>query len=404
MTYQDAVGWLFEQIPNYQRQGGTAYKPGFDRINQLMDLLGNPHQKIKTIHIAGTNGKGSVSHIMAAIFKANGYKVGLFTSPHIKDFTERIKIDGQPVNQDYILQFMLDYKVEIEKIGASFFEITTALAFKAFYDHQCDISIIETGLGGRLDASNIIQPELSVITNIGLDHTEFLGDTLTLIAKEKAGIIKPYTPVVIGDCDDELRSVFIEVADQNKSKIIFSKDIAQRENKTDLLGQFQQRNIHTVLAGISALKSKWNLNENQTLAALQQVYELMNFQGRLQALGHDPLIIADAAHNKEGVKNLLDEIFQFNFEQLYIIYAASNDKDWKGILTLFPSKAHIHLTDFGSKRAVNKAQFEEEAKKINLNYYWSDSPELALSRCKSSAEKSDLILICGSFYLLEKII
>ena len=215
MTYSSVVNWLFDQVPNYQHQGGSAYKPGLERTEDLLTAVDHPEKKIKTIHIAGTNGKGSVSHILSAIFQYHGYKVGLFTSPHIKDFRERIKINGQPVSEDFVVSFYQNNKTGIEEIQPSFFEITTAMAFTAFAEQKCDIAIIETGLGGRLDSTNVLLPELSIITNIGLDHVAFLGDTLEKIAIEKAGIIKPNVPVVIGDMDQELHAIFKGIAQKN---------------------------------------------------------------------------------------------------------------------------------------------------------------------------------------------
>lgn len=404
MTYQSSVDWLFKQVPNYQHQGGSAYKPGFERVNQLLLLLDNPHKKLKTIHIAGTNGKGSVSHILSAVFQNHGYKVGLFTSPHIKDFTERIKINGIACNSNYVVDFISQFKVQIEQIGASFFEITTALAFHVFLIENCDIAIIETGLGGRLDSTNVLLPELSIITNIGFDHTAFLGNTLTAIATEKAGIIKKQVPVVIGDCEDDLREVFEEKANEMESDILFSKDVAQMPMETDLIGVYQQRNIHTALTALSFLSNKWKLKQERIHDALLKIQSLSGIQGRMQLLQEHPKIILDAAHNAAGIKNLLLEVGEMDYNELYILYGSSNDKDWEEIILSFPEKANLILTEFDSKRSVKKEEFEFFLKKTKKNIFVGNSVAESLSVCKSIAKNDDMILICGSFYLMEKII
>ena len=285
MTYDEVVNWLFQQIPNYQNQGGSAYKPGLDRIRDLLEEIGNPQEKIKTIHVAGTNGKGSVSHILAAIFQQQGYRTGLFTSPHISDFRERIKIDGKWVSEDFVLNFFNTNKSIIDQIAPSFFEITTAMAFEAFVSHKCDIAIVETGLGGRLDSTNVLIPELSIITNIGMDHQHFLGDTLEKIALEKAGIIKTGRPVVIGDILPNLQSLFSDVAADKKSAIHFSSDRDSEAYKTDLLGRYQQRNIHTALTAVACLKTDWELAAEKIGQALQNVSALTNMREDFKKLG-----------------------------------------------------------------------------------------------------------------------
>ncbi len=317
MTYTEVVDWLFQQIPNYQHQGGTAYKPGLERTLELLEAVGNPHHQIKTIHVAGTNGKGSVSHILAAVFQAHGYKTGLFTSPHITDFRERIKLNGTWIDPDFVVGFVENYKSHIQAINPSFFEITTAMAFLAFAQHRCDMAIIETGLGGRLDSTNVIQPQLSVITNIGMDHTAFLGNTLTEIATEKAGIIKKEVPVVIGDILPDLKPTFGQIAGQNNSPIFFSTDKPIQIQQTDLLGSFQQRNLRTALCAVEVLKADWNLNDDIIKSALKKITSLTNFRGRMQQIGQFPRIIVDAAHNEDGIETLLQELSLIDFENLY---------------------------------------------------------------------------------------
>lgn len=403
MTYPEVVDWLFQQVPNYQHQGGVAYKPGLDRTLDLLHAIGDPHKKIKTIHIAGTNGKGSVSHILAAIFQKHGYKTGLFTSPHIVDFRERIKINGEPISKEFVVEFFAQNKTYFLKYRPSFFEITTAMAFHAFAKNSCDISIIETGLGGRLDSTNVLTPELSIITNIGLDHTAFLGDTLELIAKEKAGIIKSGVPVVIGDCEEALYPVFEEKATELNSPITFSQNEASKSYETDLLGSFQQRNIHTAITATVVLKTEWQLTGEDIARALLNVQGPTNFNGRLQQISKRPKLILDAAHNKAGIENLLIEVGRFKFAKLRIVYGASNDKDWQAILAIFPTEAVYYFSEFGSARSVTLNEFQEAAESYELKYTLYGDVTAALNKCKSEAEPDDLILVCGSFYLMEKI-
>jgi dihydrofolate synthase/folylpolyglutamate synthase len=404
MKYKEVVDWLFLQIPNYQHQGGDAYKPGFDRINALLDVLGNPQQRLKTIHVAGTNGKGSVCHIFSAIFQNNGYKTGLFTSPHITDFRERIKINGKLISKDFVVWFVETYQSDILRIQPSFFEITTAMAFLAFEKKNCDIAIIETGLGGRLDATNVILPELSVITSIGLDHTAFLGNTVELIAAEKAGIIKSKTPIIVGYVNDSVYDVIENYAKSKDAPIYRTDPLPSKPEPTDLLGQYQQRNIRTVLLGIELLKFYWSLDDGRTSEAINYVKKLTNFKGRLQLLSDHPKVIADAAHNLEGVESLLSEIRLLDYSNLFIIYGASNDKDWKEILRRMPREATFSFVEFDSKRSVKLEDFKLEAEMIGIQYKLFSNASNALNHSKLNANTNDLILICGSFYLLEKII
>ncbi len=403
-NYQEVVTWLFEQVPNYQHQGGTAYKPGLDRITELLNCLGNPQAQLKTIHVAGTNGKGSVSHIMANAFTANGYKTGLFTSPHIKDFRERIKIDGRMVSEDFVVKFVQQMQADFIRIQPSFFEITTAMAFKAFTDAGCDVAVIETGLGGRLDSTNIIIPELSIITNIGLDHTAFLGTTLSEIAQEKAGIIKKDRPVVIGDIDPSLRSVFLKKASDTESVLVFSQDQPQLIYKSDLLGNYQQRNLHTAKTALDLLKGTWRLDEGIVLDSFLHVRDSAQFIGRMQVIQTNPLVVVDAAHNVAGIKSLVNGLNSIAHKNLFVIYGASNDKEWQEIVTIFPADAFLHLSSFDSKRSVTTDEFKTEIRKMNVQGKIHQSPREALNYCKTVANEGDLILICGSFYLIEKIL
>lgn len=408
MTYSQVVDWLFQQVPNYQHQGGVAYKPGLERIEALLHKMDDPHKDVPVIHIAGTNGKGSVSHILSAIFQEHGYKVGLFTSPHIVDFRERIKVNGEWIEEDFVIDFVEQFQPVFEEIQPSFFEITTAMAFMAFSNSKCDIAIIETGLGGRLDSTNIVDPEIAVITNIGIDHTAFLGNTLPAIAKEKAGIIKEGRPVIIGDAKDELRGLFSETARLRNASITFSADDQMKHRETDLLGAFQQRNIHTALTAVKILTEKWALSDEKVINALINITVKTNFKGRLQLVSTEPRIIVDAAHNVQGLENLLAELDKlkdngFDYDQLRVVYGSANDKEWQKIIQFLPETAIYYFAQFDTKRSVTKKEFEKEASTTNLMFKSFGSVYEALNQCKTDAKANDLILACGSFYLLEKI-
>lgn len=405
MNYNEVLNWLFSQVPNYQKVGGSAYKPGLDKITNLLEKIGNPHHKLKTIHVAGTNGKGSTSHILASIFQENGYKVGLFTSPHIKDFRERIKINGELITEKTVVSFVEKYHAQFNALNASFFEITTALAFYAFEQNNCEISIIETGLGGRLDSTNVINPEIAVITNIGKDHTAFLGDTIEEIAFEKAGIIKQGKPVIIGETDPKSAPVFIQKAKLENTSIQFADQGELINYKTDLFGNFQQYNIRTALLAVSELrKVGWKLADEKIESALENVKGNTNFQGRLQLINTEPRIFVDAAHNLAGIKNLIAEVNSLNFDTLRIVYGASNDKDVKGIFKIFPKNAKYYFSEFKSARSTKIESYKKLGNDNGLNFKCFEHPLVALNSAKLEASENDLILVCGSFYLFEKII
>ena len=403
MNYNSTIDYLFNQLANYQKVGAKAYKPGLDAINNLLNLLNNPHQDLKTIHLAGTNGKGSTSHILASILIENGYKVGLFTSPHIKDFRERIKINGELISEKSVVDFVTEYKTVFDELNPSFFEICTAMAFTIFKKQNCDIAIIETGLGGRLDSTNVISPELSLITNIGIDHTNFLGTTLKEIATEKAGIIKPNTPIVIGEFNEITFDVFKQKAKENNSQLFLTNQ--ESNHKTDLLGQFQQKNISLALESIKNLKQKgWYIDDEKTKNALTRVKANTNFIGRLDQISDNPRVIIDASHNLDGIKNLFKEIDLLKFKNLHCIYGTSSDKDVEEIMEVFPSNASYYLTEFSSERSMKVERLEKNAKNNNLKYSSYSNSKLALDTAKQCSTKQDLIIVFGSFYILEKII
>ena len=403
MNYSEATDWLFSQIPNYQKQGGSAYKPGLETIRNLLSALGNPQHEFPSVHVAGTNGKGSVSHILAAVFQQNGYKTGLFTSPHLKDFRERIKIDGRMIPEEFVVEFVEN--LQQVKTGAvpSFFEITAAMAFKAFAAFDVDIAIVETGLGGRLDATNILIPEISVITTIGIDHTEFLGNSLAEIAAEKAGIIKPGVPVVIGEVLPETKSVFNQKAAEQNSRIYLPK--RNRRIETDLLASYQQLNLQTADAVVEVMKEKgWKLDDSLIASAYKNVISITGFRGRLQKIAENPLILIDTAHNAHGLSVLMKEIRHFKFNQLHLIFGVSKEKDLDKMFSLFPSDAQYYFSEFGSSRSQSSAELKRHAEKFGLKFTLFTDSQRAFQMAKKNADRDDLILVCGSFFLLEELI
>jgi len=402
MNYSEVINWLFSQLANYQKQGGIAYKPGLDNIKALLTKIGNPQKQFKSIHIAGTNGKGSTAHILASIAIENGYKVGLFTSPHIKDFRERIKINGVEVSESFVVDFVTRNKAFFEELNPSFFEITTAMAFAAFAEEECDITIIETGLGGRLDSTNVIQPEISVITNIGLDHTEMLGDTLAKIAKEKAGIIKPKTPVIIGEILPETEPIFMSVAQYNDSALYQS---TLNHYTSDLLGDFQQNNLSLAWDTMQILKDKGlYFDDVKSINALKRIKKNTGLRGRLELIQKSPNIILDASHNSDGIERLFQEIGTMKYDKLHCIYGTSNDKAYLQNGKWFPKRAKYYFTSFDSPRSATEDGLNKFGNHHQLDYKYFDSPELALKSAKIEANPNDLILVFGSFFILEKII
>jgi dihydrofolate synthase / folylpolyglutamate synthase len=401
MTYKETVDWLFAQLPNYQLQGGSAYKPGLDNIKQLLQLTGNPEKGLRFFHVAGTNGKGSVSNMLASVFQENGYKTGLFTSPHLHDFRERIRINGTLVSEEFVIDYVARFKDAWAHINPSFFEITTAMAFEAFRQNGCEVCVIETGLGGRLDSTNIVVPEISIITNIGLDHTAFLGNTLSEIAFEKAGIMKENIPVVIGEWNDETLPVFKKVAAEKNAPLLLSEK--KTGYHTDLGGGFQQKNLSTVLTALEILQKKgWNLDDQKIRSGLMHVSNNTGFKARFQKLQENPTVIIDAAHNEDGVRAFLDELSKLSFEKLHLIYGAANDKDIRSIFQLFPKNATYYFSEFNSKRTTKIADFQKLAAEFNLRADFFETSGEAIAIAYESANENDLIAIFGSFYLVQE--
>ena len=402
MTYQETVQWMFSQLPMYQRQGKTAFKKDLTNIIAFAAELENPEQKFKSIHVAGTNGKGSTSHMIASILQAAGYKVGLYTSPHLKSFTERIRINGNEIPEDYVVSFISKHKNFLEKQGLSFFEMTVGLAFDYFASAQVEIAVIEVGLGGRLDSTNIISPEVSVITNIGWDHMDMLGDTLPKIAFEKAGIIKPNIPVVIGERQDEVESVFLEKAKDCNSEISFASD-SEFEYQTALLGDYQQKNTKTAVKAIQKLEA-FDISEEQISNGLQNVVANTNLKGRWQILNLEPKVICDTAHNREGLEMVMHQLKHESFDKLHIVLGVVSDKKLESILPLFPKEATYYFCKPDVPRGLSAVLLQEKANCFNLIGDVCISVNEAYKAALKNASKKDVIYIGGSTFVVAEVV
>ncbi len=427
MNYQQSIDYLFRRLPMYSRIGAAAYKEDLTNTIKLCEAIGNPHTKFKSVHIAGTNGKGSVSHMLAAIFQTAGFKTGLYTSPHLKDFRERITINGEFVDENFIVDFVETVQPLIDEIEPSFFEITVAMAFAYFAQRQIDIAIIEVGLGGRLDSTNIITPELSVITNISYDHVNILGDTLEKIAFEKAGIIKNNVPVVIGEYHNETHSVFEKKAAEENAPLSFAdkkRFVAEwKFDKTELLaevtsthnneknyyhldltGIYQIKNLVTVLESINVLQRKgWNITEAHLQKALRQVKKLTGLHGRWEIIHEHPTIVLDVAHNEDGIKNLTEQIEITDHEELHIVIGMVKDKDVAKILSLLPKHACYYFTKAQIPRAFPEDELAESAAAVGLQGNNYPEVNIALRSALSSAAKKDLIVVCGSVFVVGEV-
>lgn len=403
--YSQTTDWMFQQLPMYQRMGISAFKKDLSNIHALSAYLGNPEAKFKSIHIAGTNGKGSVSHMLSSVFQEAGYKTGLYTSPHLKDFRERIRINGEMISEDSVITFIDAHKAFFEQHHLSFFEMTVGLAFQYFSQEKVDIAVIETGLGGRLDSTNIIIPEVSVITNIGLDHVELLGDTLEKIAAEKAGIIKPNVPVVIGEYQPETYDVFTRMADEKNSDIIFASEQEHSIYASDLMGNYQSKNIQTVTTTVNLLKKgKWNISEDNIKNGLQKVKGNTNLRGRWEIVGEKPKIILDTAHNAEGLKYVLNQLQELEYKQLHIVMGVVSDKDLSKILPLFPKQAIYYFAKPDIPRGLNAEILLKKATEYGLFGTVYSSIPIAYGQAKKVADKSDVIFAGGSNFTVAEII
>ena len=404
MNYQETTEWLFNQLPMFQQQGASAYKKDLSNTIALVNHLNNPENKFKSIHVAGTNGKGSTSSMLASILQEAGCKVGLYTSPHLKDFRERIKINGKEITEDYVVQFVKENKSFFEQNQLSFFEMTVGLAFEYFANEKVDVAIIEVGLGGRLDSTNIITPLVSVITNIGFDHTQFLGNTLELIATEKAGIIKNNIPVVIGECLPETKNVFIDIAHKNNSPIHFAQDNKIQDLPCDLLGDYQIQNKKTVLQAIELLNNHFTISDQAIKQGLLNVVKNTGLLGRWQQLGENPTIICDTAHNAHGLQIVMNQIKKQKFNQLHIVLGVVNDKDLDSILPLFPKNAFYYFCKPTISRGLDTAILKENALEYNLKGTECNSVSEAYALARLEASKNDFIYIGGSTFVVAEII
>ena len=402
MTYQECLDWLFSQLPMYQRSGSIAYKADIGNIVQATKKLGNPHQNFKSIHIAGTNGKGSTSHLLASVLQEAGFKIGLYTSPHLKDFRERIRINGEMIKQESVIQFITDNKDWFSQIGMSFFEMTVALAFHHFAKEKVDIAIIEVGLGGRLDSTNIIQPELSIITNIGLDHTELLGNSIEKIAREKGGIIKPRTPILIGRKQHQTEAIFDEIAQDNHSKLYYAENC---DIDSDLKGDYQNENKNTAYTAIKILRTQaWNILDKHIVNGFKNLQKNTSLLGRWMTLGQSPSIICDMGHNIDGVKRIVEQIKKTNFEELHIVFGVVNDKSIDGILKLLPKKAQYYFCQAQIPRAMHVDLLFTKAQEHQLTGNCFKSVADAFKEARSVAKENDLIFIGGSTFVVAEII
>ncbi|TKB96780.1 bifunctional folylpolyglutamate synthase/dihydrofolate synthase [Pedobacter cryophilus] len=426
MNYQQTLNYLYAKLPMFTRVGAVAYKADIGNTVLFCNHLGNPEKKFKTIHVGGTNGKGSTSHMLAAILQKAGYKTGLYTSPHLKDFRERIKINGEMIAEQEVINFVAENEHLIEEISPSFFEVTVALAFDYFAKQQVDIAIIEVGLGGRLDSTNIISPEISVITNISFDHMNILGNTLIEIAGEKAGIIKEKTPVIIGEFQEEVAKVFIAKAEEKNAPIFFAsneweisenevidlhrKATLQQGNRTfnlelDLTGSYQLKNVKTVLTAIDQIRLKgFEINDEDIESALSQVKKLTGLMGRWQILNQEPLIICDTGHNEDGIKEVLKNIEATPHQNLLMVIGMVKDKDISKVLSLLPKNAEYFFCSPDMPRAKPAEELMQEALAFDLKGEAFASIKCALIAAKYKAKPQDLIFIGGSTFVVAEVV
>jgi dihydrofolate synthase / folylpolyglutamate synthase len=425
-TYEETLHYLYTSLPVFQRDGSSAYKPDLTNTRKLCAYLGNPQTKFKSIHVAGTNGKGSSSHMLASILQSAGYKTGLYTSPHLKDFAERIKVDGKEVSKEFILDFVNRMYAAIESIKPSFFEITVAMAFEYYAHHQVDVAVVEVGLGGRLDSTNIIQPVVSLITNIGWDHMDLLGDTLQKIAGEKAGIIKPSVPVVVSERQPEIENVFVEKAKEVGTTISFAQDTIHVEQHATsnpvsfrvlkdkavlfddiilpLQGLYQQKNLAGVLKVVDVLnESGFTIHASNIEAGLINVVTNTNLKGRWQKLGDDPTIICDTGHNVDGIKVVVRQIEMQKYKTLHIILGMVKDKDIRTVLLLLPKKAVYYFCQASIPRALDAEVLKEKANEFNLRGTVIPDVNEAIRIAKGKADKDDFIFIGGSTFVVAEI-
>ncbi|TSD65968.1 bifunctional folylpolyglutamate synthase/dihydrofolate synthase [Inquilinus sp. KBS0705] len=435
MDYNETIQYLYTQLPMFTRDGASAFKKDLTNTLALCELLDNPQHKFKSVHIAGTNGKGSTSHMLAAILQTAGYKTGLYTSPHLKDFRERIRVNGRMIPEQTVINFVIDHKSDFERIQPSFFEMTVALAFDVFARERVDIAVVEVGLGGRLDSTNIINPLLSVITNIGWDHMNMLGNTLQLIAGEKAGIIKPNTPVVVGEHQPEVSEVFLNKALKEKSRIDFASedwDIVSENKDIDMLtievqkqllptfaysddpilhlqldlpGTYQAKNLKTVLSAVDELRNQgFDITDEHIKTALKQVKTLTGLHGRWEVLNRQPLTICDTGHNPEGIREVLKDIATVKYKQLHFVIGMVNDKDLSTVLSMLPKNAIYYFCKPDIPRGLAAESIKEQAAVFGLYGDAYVSVKAALQAAQQNAADTDLVFVGGSTFVVAEIV
>lgn len=404
MTYKETLEWLYNQLPMFQKIGGAAYKKDLTNTLALTNHLGNPHTKFKTIHVGGTNGKGSTSSMLAAILMEAGYTVGLYTSPHLKDFRERITLNGKPISQKYVVNFVANNKDFFAEYSLSFFEMTVGLAFQYFADQKVDVAIIEVGMGGRLDSTNIITPLVSVITTIGFDHMQFLGSTLEAIAGEKAGIIKPNVPVIIGEYTKETKAVFEVKAMQENATLIFAQDNEHVDYPSELKGNYQNQNKQTVVATCRVLEKHFNLTETHIKKGIANVVSLTGLKGRWQIIQEKPKVVCDTAHNSQGLALVMQQIKQEQFDNLHIVLGVVNDKDLGSILPLFPTDATYYFCKPAIERGLDASLLQLTAAIYGLKGKTYTSVKLAKKAAIRHSTANDFIYIGGSTFVVAEVV
>jgi dihydrofolate synthase/folylpolyglutamate synthase len=426
MNYTETLDYLFSSMPSFQQVGGDAYKPGLERIAEFCRAIGNPQRNYFVIHIAGTNGKGSVSNMLAAVLQQAGYQTGLFTSPHLTDFRERIRVNGEMISKQKVVNFVDRYKSEMERLQLSFFEMTTAMAFDYFAQSDVEVAVIETGLGGRLDATNIVQPILSVITNIGLEHTEYLGDSLPKIAREKGGIIKKCTPVVVGEKNPNYHLVLDEIASDMRSEITYAneaftlgecgfegskqvitlnrtRDGYPYQLRLDLLGEYQRQNLTTVATALDILheSTPLSISRRAFVEGVRDVTQLTSFRGRWQVLSQKPLVMCDTAHNEHGITEVAKQLQKrTNSGKLICVLGFCEDKDFSKMLSLLPKDAHYIFTQASIRRAATTEAIAKAALSLNLDYEVTPTVAEAISTAQQQLSEDDMLFIGGSTFVV----
>ena len=430
MNYTETLDYLYSSMPSFQQVGGDAYKPGLERISEFCRSIGNPQRNYFVIHVAGTNGKGSVSNMLAAVLQQAGYHTGLFTSPHLTDFRERIRVNGEMISKQKVVNFVDRYKAEMERLQLSFFEMTTAMAFDYFAQSDVEVAVIETGLGGRLDATNIVQPVISVITNIGLEHTEYLGDSLPKIAREKGGIIKKCTPVVVGEKNSNYNLVLEEIADDLRSELIYAdeafalgecgfadgkqvvtmtrtRDGYPYQLRLDLLGEYQRQNLAIVATVLDKLHeaTPLSISRRAFVEGVRDVCALTSFRGRWQVLSERPLVVCDTAHNEHGISEVAKQLKnRTNSGKLLCVMGFCEDKDYSKMLAQMPSDAHYIFTQASIRRAASVEKISEVAGALGLDFEVAPSVEEALVKAQSQLSEDDMLFIGGSTFVVAEVL